>query len=167
MRGKFVLGRSTKAYRGRTGKSPRIIDSEGGHFHCAVAVASYFARTPPPPHPVVGAVITQLVSGFASRVDKALSWQLHSVRSDARSGKELVFKTQNVACQTEGLADVLTTNGARLCSAVMCVSRELLLGAEYDSSGRCVWSVVFQCPPVRKKYRLADNLVCVRATYAE
>jgi len=40
LRGKLPLCGSRKAYRGRIGKPPRTVDSEGGHIHCAVALAS-------------------------------------------------------------------------------------------------------------------------------
>jgi len=68
LRGKLSLCRSRKAYRGRIGKPPRTVDSEGGHIYCAVALASgredacspgsslYGSRTP-----AVCAVITQFV----------------------------------------------------------------------------------------------------------
>jgi hypothetical protein len=39
LRGKLSLCRSRKAYRGRIGKPPRPVDSEGGHIYCAVALA--------------------------------------------------------------------------------------------------------------------------------
>jgi hypothetical protein len=87
LRGKCSLCQSRKAYRGRTGKSPRTVDSESGHIHCAVALSSGKEEACSPgsscmllePAPQLRGVM----SGLAAYVEIMLSCLLYCLRSGA------------------------------------------------------------------------------------